>query len=290
MIGIVLAILAAATSALSVVLVRRHSKSSNTFNISLIISLLGLILLWPMTFLLTDFTEINLASILIFALSGVLTPGLVRLLYYQGMEKLGAPVNSSLYATYPLYTALLAHLFLSEILMPGNWAGILLVFLSGILIEWSSRESHVEKKHRRMNLIFPLIGGLTLGVGSIMRKFALDLFNAPVLGVAVAYTFSLLPFLVIFLVSKPIREGVSLKRDLRLFWAAGIGQAVTWVLGFYALSYAEVSVVTPLLSIEPVFVAIFAYLYLKKIEKVSIKLLVSIILTVLGIVLITANF
>ena len=41
MIGIILALLSAATSALSVILVRRHSKSSNTFNISLIISLSG---------------------------------------------------------------------------------------------------------------------------------------------------------------------------------------------------------------------------------------------------------
>ncbi len=290
MIGIVLALLSAVASALSVILVRRNSKSSNTFNISLIISLVGLVLLWPMALALTDFSGVNLASILIFALSGVLTPGIVRLLYYKGMEKLGAPVNSSLYATYPLYTALLAHLFLSEILMPGNWAGILLVFLSGILIEWSSRENHVEGKHRRWNLLFPLVGGLTLGVGSIMRKFALDLFNAPVLGVAVAYTFSLVPFLMIFLASKPIRERVSLKKDLRLFWAAGIGQAVTWILSFYALSYSEVSIVTPLLSTEPVFIAIFAYFYLKKIERVSAKLLVSIILTVLGIVLVTAKF
>ena len=174
--------------------------------------------------------------------------------------------------------------------MPGNWAGILLVFLSGILIEWSSRETHVEGKHHRWNLLFPLVGGLTLGVGSIMRKFALDLFNAPVLGVAVAYTFSLVPFLVIFLASKPTREAVSLKKDLRLFWAAGIGQAVTWVLSFYALSNSEVSIITPLLSTEPVFVAIFAYFYLKKIEKISVKLLVSIFLTVLGIVLVTAHF
>lgn len=290
MIGIILALLSAVASALSVILVRRHSKSSNTFNISLIISLLGMALLWPMALALTDFSGINLMSILIFALSGILTPGIVRLLYYQGMDKLGAPVNSSLYATYPLYTALLAHLFLSEILMPGNWAGILLVFLSGILIEWSSRETHVKSKHGRWNLLFPLVGGLTLGVGSIMRKFALDLFNAPVLGVAVAYTFSLVPFLLIFLVSKPTREAVSLKKDLRLFWAAGIGQAVTWILSFYALSNSEVSIIIPLLSTEPVFVAIFAFFYLKKIEKISVKLLVSIFLTVLGIVLVTAHF
>jgi drug/metabolite transporter (DMT)-like permease len=289
MIAIALAILSAATSALSVVLVRKHSARSSAFNISLAISWVGMLILWPLALVLTDFAAINIASILLFALSGVLTPGFVRLLYYQGMKKLGAPVNSSLFAIYPLYTSLLAVLFLSEILAPGNWMGIFFVFLGGVLVEWSAREVNSSNKHSRKNLIYPLLGGLALGVGSVLRKYALDLFNAPVLGVAVAYTFSLLPFVLMLTFSKPIRKDLSLKRDLRLFWIAGIGQAITWMLSFYALSYAEVSVVTPLLSIEPVFVALFAYLYLRKIEQVSVKLLVSIILTVLGVVLVAAK-
>jgi drug/metabolite transporter (DMT)-like permease len=85
MIGSALAIISAATSAFSVVLVRKHSEKSSTFNISLIISLVGLLILWPLAFLLTDFSEVNLVSLLIFGLSGVLTPGFVRLFYYQGM-------------------------------------------------------------------------------------------------------------------------------------------------------------------------------------------------------------
>jgi len=289
MIGVALAVLSAVMSAVSVILVRRHSKESNTFNISLIISLIGLGILWPLALVLTDFAGANMYALLIFGLSGILTPGIVRLLYYQGMKKLGAPVNSSLYSTYPLYTALMAHLFLGDVLLAGNWAGILLVFFSGILVEWSSREVNVGHYQRR-NILLPLIGGLTLGVGSIMRKFALDLYTAPVLGVALAYTFSLLPFLAIYLASKPTRDAVSLKRDMRLFWAAGIGQAITWILSFIALSNADVSVVTSILSTEPVFVALFAYLYLKKIEKVSAKLLISIILTVIGIILVTIHF
>jgi DME family drug/metabolite transporter len=290
MIGEVLAVLSAATSGVSIILVRRHSKHSNSFNISLIVSLVGLIVLWPMALGLTNFSGINIFSLLIFALSGILTPGIVRLMYYQGMNKLGASVNSSLISTYPLYTALLAHLFLGDILLAGNWAGILLVFFSGILVEWSSRDANGETKHQRRNLIFPLIGGILLAIGSIMRKFALDSFNAPVFGVAVAYTFSLLPFLMIYLASKPTRQAVDLKRDMRLFWAAGVGQAITWMLSFYALSNAEVSVVTPIICTEPVFVALFAYLYLKKIEKISAKLLVSIVLMVIGVILVTMHF
>ncbi len=218
-----------------------------------------------------------------------MTPGFVRLLYYQGLKKLGAPVNSSLFAVYPLYTSLLAVLFLSEFLAPSNWAGVFMVFLGGILVEWSSREAGNLNIHSRRDLIYPILGGVVLGAGSIMRKFALIQFNAPLLGVAVAYTASLLPFLTILVSSASTRKELSLKRDMRLFWAAGVGQAITWMLSFYALSFDDVSVITPLLSIEPVFVGIFAYLYLRKIEYVSKKLLVSIVLTVLGVVLVTAK-
>jgi DME family drug/metabolite transporter len=290
MIGEVLAILSAATSAISVVLVRKYSNQASTFNISLAISWVGMLVLWPLALVLTDFSSANIMSVLLFALSGVLTPGFVRLLYYQGMKKLGASVNSSLFAIYPLYTSLLAMLFLTEILAPGNWIGIFFVFLGGVLVEWSSREAHGQNKHSKIDLIYPIMGGIALGVGSILRKYALIQFDAPVLGVAVAYTTSLLPFIAILVFSAPTRKELSLKRDMRLFWVAGVGQAITWMLGFYALSLADVSVITPLLSIEPVFVALFAFIYLRKIERVSTKLVVSIILTVLGVALVTAKF
>jgi len=290
MIGAALAVISAATSAFSVVLVRKYSNQSSAFNISLAISWVGMLFLWPIALVLTDFSSANILSVLLFAGSGVLTPGFVRLLYYQGMKKLGASVNSSLFSIYPLYTSFLAVLFLSEILAPGNWTGILLVFLGGILVEWSSRAANNNHSHSKIDLIYPVIGGVALGVGSILRKYALIQFDAPVLGVAIAYTASLLPFLVMLVLSAPTRKELSLKRDIRLFWVAGVGQAITWMLSFYALSFDDVSVITPLLSIEPVFVALFAFFYLRKIESISPKLVASIILTLVGVVLVTAKF
>jgi DME family drug/metabolite transporter len=281
--------MSAVTSAFSVVLVRKYSNQSSTFNISLTVSWVGMLVLWPLALVLTDFSLANIGSILLFALSGILTPGFVRLLYYQGMKKLGASVNSSLFAVYPLYTSLLAVLFLSEFLTPNNLTGILMVFLGGILVEWSSREAGNLNIHSRKDLIYPVLGGAALGAGSILRKSALIQFDAPVLGVAVAYTASLLPFLIIIASSTSTRKELSLKRDMRFFWVAGVGQVITWILSFYALSLDDVSVITPLLSIEPVFVAIFAYLYLRKIDPVSKRLVLSIVLTVLGVVLVTAK-
>jgi drug/metabolite transporter (DMT)-like permease len=91
MIGIVLAIISAATSAFSVVIVRKYSNHSSAFNISLAVSWVGMLVLWPLALVLTDFSLANIGSILIFALSGVLTPGFVRLMYYQEDEKVRCP-------------------------------------------------------------------------------------------------------------------------------------------------------------------------------------------------------
>jgi drug/metabolite transporter, DME family len=289
LIGEALAVLSAATSAFSVVLVRKYSDSSSTFNISLAISLVGTLMLWPFVFLTTNFSAISIASLVLFALSGILTPGFVRLLYYQGMKKLGTPANSSLFAIYPLYTALLAVLLLSETLTMVNWVGIFIVFSGAVMVEWSSRSGAEEKAHSWRNLLLPVMGGVALAIGAVLRKYGLVLFDAPVLGVAVAYTASLFPFIVMFMLSTPTRRDLSLKRDLRLFWVAGVGQAVTWILSFYALSLEDVSVVTPLLSVEPVFVALFAFLYLRRVERINVQLVLSIVLTVAGIVLVTAK-
>lgn len=287
MLGITLALLSAAASGFSVVIVGRHSKKSNPFNVSVLISAVGLVIIWPLAIVLTDFGTANLEGIVLFALGGLLTPGLVRLFYYNGLTKLGTSVNSSIFSVYPLYTALLAVLFLSEILTPQNWIGVVSIVLGVIFVEFSSREANNGEKSVRKSLVFPVLGGLTLGASAVIRKSALNLFDAPILGVAVAYTFSFLLYAVMLAGSKPTRKELSLRQDFRLFWVAGVGQAFSWIFSFYALSLEKVSVITPLLSIEPLFVVLLAYLYLRGTEHVSKKLVASIILTVIGVILVT---
>ena len=288
MIGITLALLSAAASGFSVVIVGRHSKKTNAFNMSVLISAVGLVILWPLAIVLTDFGAINFEGIALFALGGLLTPGLVRLFYYDGLKKLGTSVNSSIFSVYPLYTALLAVLFLSEILTPQNLIGVISIAIGVIFVELNFRQAtNGGQKSVIRSLIYPVLGGVTLSVSAIMRKAALDIFNAPVLGVAVAYACSFLLYAVMLAFSKPTRKELFLRQDLRLFWIAGVGQALSWIFSFYALSLEEVSVITPLLSIEPLFVVLFAYVYLRELERVPIKLVASIILTVFGVILVT---
>jgi DME family drug/metabolite transporter len=289
MLGIVLALLSAAASGFSVVAVGINSKKSNAFNMSFWISAVGLVILWPLALVLTDFQTANLEGIALFALGGLLTPGLVRLFYYNGLKKLGTSVNSSIFSVYPLYTALLAVLFLSEILTPQNWIGVVSIAFGVIIVELSFQTSNNGNKPLARSVMFPVLGGLTLGISAVLRKAALDLFNAPVLGVAVAYTFSFLLYAAMLAASKPRRERLSLRGDLRLFWLAGVGQALSWIFSFYALSFEQVAVITPLLSVEPLFVVLLAYLYLREQEQVSLKLVGGVVLTFLGVILVTAT-
>ncbi len=286
MIGIVLALISAAMSGLSIVLARKYSSGSNAFNMSLIITCVGMVILWPLAIMVTAFGSVSIEGFLFFALSGVLSPGIVRLFYYKGMRTLGASVNSSIYSVYPLYSTLFAVMWLNEILSVWNMLGITCIVLGIIFMEMNNYRKNGQDKGRWKNIIFPVLGGLTFGVSSVIRKYALDICNTPILGVAIGYTFALLPYALILLSSATTRKQLKLKRDLNWFWIAGVSQAITWTLAYYALSFEQVSITTPLLSIEPLFVVAFAYFYLKKIENVTHQLLGSVILTVLGVVLI----
>jgi len=287
MLGITLALLSAVASGFAVVIVGRHSNKSNAFNMSLLISVVGLFILWPLAIVVTDFSSVNFIGIALFGVGGLLTPGLVRLFYYNGLKKLGASVNSSIFSIYPLYTALFAVIFLSEFLSPQNFLGILLIALGVIVVELNFRNANGRGKPFVGSLVFPVLGGLMLGISAIIRKAALDIFNAPVLGVAVAYTFTFLLYTTVIATSKNTRKELSLRRDTRLFWLAGVGQALSWILSIYALSLEKVSIITPLLSVEPLFVVMLAAVYMREQERVSFKLVTGMILTFVGVVLIT---
>ncbi|MCX8152872.1 MAG: DMT family transporter [Candidatus Bathyarchaeota archaeon] len=286
MFGAALSLLAAATSALSVISVRKYAAASNAFNISLVISLSGMAILWLPALLLTDKGEISVSGCLLFALSGLLSPAIVRLLYYSGLRRLGAPVNASLFSVYPIYSTLLGVSLLNERLSMKNWVGIMAVILGSILVAATAPKNGSNSAFSKKYLLLPLVGGVALAVSNIIRKYALTLFNEPAFGVTIAYASSLFAYSLVLAGHNSTRKELSIKRDLQLFWKAGVGQAISWILIFYALSCEQVSTVTSLLVTEPLFVAIFAYLYLRKLDNVSPKLIMGIILIVCGVALI----
>jgi drug/metabolite transporter (DMT)-like permease len=210
MIGIGLALLSAAASGVSIVLVKKHSAASSVVKISLVLTVVGIVVIWPLAIAVTDFRMINVSGFLLFAVSGLLSPGIVRLFYYKGLKTLGASVNSSIFAVYPLYTSLLGVLLLNENLTAWNMLGIIVIIVGIVFVEMSINGKNSHVKIGWKSLLAPVLGGLVFGVAILLRKSALDICNLPIFGVALTYVFSLLPYMLILGVSAPTRRELSL--------------------------------------------------------------------------------
>ncbi len=280
------ALLAAAVSGLSVVFVRKKSDESSVLTISMILCLIGNIIIWPLAIVFTDLRTANPESIAIFAVAGLLNPGIARLLYYRGMQIVGVSVNASISGTYPMYTSMLAVLLLAEAFSLANWLGVVLILVGVIFIQSPSMNATGQKKLSLKSLSFSILTSLVVAISHIMRKTGLNICNEPLLGVAIGYTISLPLYSLLLISSETWRRSLFLKRDFRFFWKAGVGFSLAWLLSFYALSCGRVSVVATLFQVEPLFVVFFAYLYLRELEHISYKLILSIGLIVFGAALV----
>jgi len=286
MLGMVLAPLAAAIFGLSMVLVRKGFTDSGILNAVFMVNATGNVILWPLALLFTDLSGVNFEGVLLFAIAGILAPGVARLLMYKGMTVLGISINQSIFGIYPLYSSVFAVLFLKESLSTIDWIGIICIVVGVVFITRSSDNHKTsQKKFSKGGLIYPLVSGLLVAVSHIIRKNGLNIYNAPMLGVAIGYVFSLLIYLPFRVLFQTTQHSSPLRKDFRIFWKASVGLSIGWILSFYALSYGKVSIVPALFQMEPLFVVFFAYIYLRKLEHIHLRLILNTCIVVFGVAL-----
>ena len=289
MFGIVLALLSALTFGLSQILVRKNLEQSNFVYISLTVTLIGNIILWPIALAFTDLNAINPEGLLLFVIAGLLAPAIARLFYFKGMETAGISTNASIFATYPLYSSIVAVWLLGEALTTENWMGILCVMAGAIIVGRTTKNGNTQtKRTTKKGLVIPILGSLFIAFSQNVRKEGLNIYNQPLLGVAVGYLTSLIVYLLMVALYKDNRTSFS-REDIKLFLKPGVGIAIGWLLSFLALSQEMVSIVAPILQTELLFILFFSYIFLRKLEKVSFNLVLSAFLIIVGVILISIN-
>jgi drug/metabolite transporter (DMT)-like permease len=70
---------------------------------------------------------------------------------------------------------------------------------------------------------------------------------------------------------------------------AGLASSTAVVLMFTALSLAPVVVVSPVASLTPLFALVFTHLFLQRLERVTLRIVVGTLLVVAGIVLVVVG-
>jgi uncharacterized membrane protein len=242
---------------------------------------------WPLAVFLArpELSELQLRTILLFALGGILGTLLARGCNFVGIHRVGPSKNRVVMASRPLIATMLAVLILGEPPMPVVLLGTLLVVMGILAIFLNIQEGNAL--WRRRDLAFPLAGALFLSSADIVRKEALNAAGS-IVGNAINSTAALIGISGFLVFSGPQGKVKSDRGGVLFFLFAGLMLNVIIFLLFEALRLGSVSTVVPIISTSPLFTVIFSYLFLRDVERLTPMTVVGTILAVVGIVLISS--
>jgi len=216
--------------------------------------------------------------------------------FYYAISRGQISLTGTIVAGYPVFTILLAHLFIGERLLPLQYGGITLILAGGILIALPRGEpgkpdgpepslsSGMIRDRKLVWLLWGIFGAVSLGTGDFLAKLSIDragIFNYMVTIVLVSNIYSVLNYLI--------------DRENRPFPGASVGRIFPTLSGlilnligfvFFLLAFrtGKVSLVAPVSSVYPALTALLAVRFLK--ERVTTLQGGGIALIVSGLILV----
>jgi drug/metabolite transporter, DME family len=248
--------------------------------------LINIIFLWGVSILFVPLASLTSASILIFVGVGFFQPGLTRLLTYKGIDALGVAITDPIRATTPLFSAMMAIIFLDEQMTLPIAAATLMIIAGITLLSW--RSGSVKLMGSAVYLWYPIGASALAGASQVVRKFGLAAVPHPFLAAAVTATSSFVVSVVTMWYVEKTQE--TWKMNRRCFWwflAAGVTISLAMTCIYYALDLGKVSVVIPISSTGPLFSLILTAIFLRDVERVTPRIVISAGMIVGGVMLIT---
>jgi len=267
----------------SSVLARKGMKDSNPMTGVIVGTLVQVILLAVLV--IADPPEaFNWTAIGLFVVSGILASTLGRLFNFMSIEKLGVALASTIIGSSPLFSTLLAALFLGEQVALSTLLGTVLV-VAGIAAARSGGQG--MKGFQSNALLLPIASATFYGASSVTRKAALNILPESAFGAVVGALASVVSFGAYLILTR--RTG-----DIRFNWESGKffiinGVVVTlaWLAMFSALTVGKVSVVTALGGTNPFFSVILSAILLKDSEELNSRIIFGCLAIVAGAAVIT---
>ena len=269
---------------------KKAIERTNPTSAMLVVTLVGSIIFLLISFFTIPFSYLKSEALLYFVIAGIFSPTLVRWLYFISLDRIGPSVSSSILATGPAFTAIFAIMLLNEKITLQISFGIITIIGGIVIFERDMNNEAGTGNRNSKDLIFPLLSALFFSFAIVTRKMGLNILDSPIFGVTVGFVTSMVIYSLVCLGSKKLRSSISVKKqDLPLFLGAGIFLTTAWLTLFYALSYGEAIIVTPLASLHPLFVLVLSYFFLGKVEKITKGILVGACVVVAGVLLITTG-
>lgn len=279
-------LLAAVAYSFSFVLSKRGLPYSTPMTMTLVSLSVHTFALWSVIILVTGIPPVASLSVGLFVIAGILQFP-IRQLTYIGIDKIGAALSGPLRATVPLWSAMLAVLFLGERITLEIIAGTLLVFVGIIFISW--RADRAIKNFKPRFLLFPLFAAILGGVVYPIRRQALKLSNEPVFFAALVGVVALATVFTYLALPTTKDKIIWNRQSAPYFIVSGAFEALGLLLVLFALSAGPVIIVAPISSTLPLWVLIGSKLLLRDVEKITLRIVIGAILIVIGTVAISLS-
>ncbi|WP_099363658.1 DMT family transporter [Fredinandcohnia onubensis] len=235
--------------------------------------------------------EISLSAFFNFVIGGFLVLFLGRVTLFEGIRKLGSGNAVAIKNSSPLFTFIVAYLFLGEKLNFQDSIAFLMI-LGGIYYCIFKQIIGVENKKfnsngKKLGVIFALLSAVFFGIGDIFRKSGMAEFNDPIAGVYLGIIVASICMTIMFFCTKDLKGRVhevyqSINRNYML---AGVMTAIAMLLFYASLQYIQVIYASILVSLEPVFTVVLMSFMLKNDDKLNKHLLISILLIFIGTII-----
>jgi DME family drug/metabolite transporter len=272
------------------ILMKKTIERTNPTTAMLMVTLVGSIFLLFISWFTIPGYQLKSVSIIYFIVAGIFSPALVRWLYFISLDRIGPSVSSSVLATGPAFTAVMALVFLKEKITLQIGLGIIIVIAGIVIFERDMNNKKEIGKRNRKDLAFPLLAAFLFSFAVVTRKMGLNILNSPILGVTVGFATSLVIYAGMCLGSKKLRASISMtKKDLPYFFGSGIFLTAAWLVMFYALSIGDAIIVTPLANLHPLVVLVLSYFFLGDVEKITKGILMGVGVVAVGVLLITTG-
>ncbi len=142
---------------------------------------------------------------------------------------------------------------------------------------------------RTIGYILGLIAGACYGAWNVIAKTAIGDYDIPPLMFAdISFFFGTLIFAPVLAHRLP-RAFKSTKGALAMFGLAGVSSGISIVALSFGLERGDVTVISPIVAISPLITLVLARIFLERLERISITLVLGVLLVVGGTVLVVVG-
>lgn len=290
--GVGLALLAATGIAGQVLFVRLGSERGTTADAMVVVLLVNLVVLIPLAIVIgcPDY-HLSTQSVLAFAGAGLSGTMLGRAFYYTSISRIGAARSEPIKASVPLYAALVAVLVLGETLTLPNLVGIVLIVAGVAAISWESTSSRGGVDGiRPRDLTLPLIAAFFFGIEPIFAKLGLAEGTPALVGLAIKTIVATISFgaYLRWQGALPTFGGLAVSNSW-YYIAAGLSNTGFLLAYYSALEVAPVVLVAPIMQLSPLIVVALSAVFLRRLERVTPRLVAASLVVVAGAIAVTIS-